>query len=108
MIYDYECDMCGGKFEVIKPMSECATEELCKKCNITARRVWSSKVELHNTKVKDAEYYHSLGVVVKNDRHRKELIKRHGLVEVGNESSKSIKYHSEKHRLAKLARDYEE
>lgn len=37
------------------------------------------------TKVKDAEYNPGLGKVIKNDHHKKEILKEKGLVEIGND-----------------------
>jgi hypothetical protein len=55
----------------------------------------------------EAEYYPSLGTVVKSKKHRKELIKRNGLIEVGNEKPATV--HSEMKRQYdhKRSRDYE-
>lgn len=108
MVYEYACDQCVRQFEVIKPMSECSSIEVCEKCGAEARRLWSSKIELHKTAVKDAEYYHSLGRVVKNDRERSELIKRHGLVEIGNEKPDRARHHMNKDRLERIKKRYDE
>lgn len=89
-------------------MEQASRLEVCEECGAEARRLWSSKVELHNTKVKDAEYYHSLGVVVKNDYHRKELIRKHGLVEVGNEKPERARYHMEKARKERIKKRWDE
>jgi hypothetical protein len=88
-------------------MSECSRIETCE-CGAEARRLWSAKVELSNTRVKDAEYYHSLGRVVKNDRERSELIKRYNLVEVGNEKPNSARHHMNKDRLGRVKKRWEE
>lgn len=38
----YEFSHCGQRFEVIKPMSECAKDEPCPECGSPAQRVYSS------------------------------------------------------------------
>ena len=108
MIYEYACDSCVRQFEVEKSMRESGQLEVCLKCGAEARRLWSHKIALHKTKVKDAEYYHSLGRVVKNDRERSELIKRHGLIEIGNEKPERARYHMNKDRLERIRKRREE
>lgn len=108
MIYEYACDQCVRQFEVVKPMAESGTMEVCNECGAEARRLYSAKLELHNTRVKDAEYYHSLGRVVKNDRERSELIKRYGLVEIGNEKPDRARHYMNKDRLEKIKKRWDE
>ena len=108
MIYDYECDKCSKAFEVVKPMAESGSKEVCGDCGNNLRMIFSAKTLFAGTSVKDAEYYPSLGKVIKNDYHRKEEIRKHGLIEVGNETPKAIRHHTEKHRLAKIAKDYDD
>lgn len=108
MIYEYACDQCPLQFEVIKPMALASSNEACPECGAQARRLWSSKIELHKTAVKDAEYYHSLGRVVKNDRERSELIKRYGLVEIGNERPDRARHHMEKDRKERIRKRWED
>jgi putative FmdB family regulatory protein len=108
MIYEYACDQCVRQFEVVKAMSESGRIEVCEKCGAQARRLWSAAIEHVGAKVKDAEYYHSLGRVVKNDRERKEIIKRYGLVEVGNERPERARYHMEKDRKERIRKRWED
>jgi putative FmdB family regulatory protein len=108
MIYEYACDQCVRQFEVVKAMSESGRIEVCEACGAEARRLWSANIELHKTAVKDAEYYHSLGRVVKNDRERSELIKRYGLVEIGNEKPDRARYHMEKDRKERIRKRWED
>lgn len=108
MIYEYSCDKCDKTVDVVKPMAESGTKEKCQDCGNVMSMVFSRKTLFIGTSVRDAEYYPSLGKVIKNDYARKEEIKKHGLIEVGNETPKAIKHHTTKHRLAKIARDYDE
>jgi putative FmdB family regulatory protein len=108
MIYEYSCEKCDKISEVVKPMAQSSTKEYCGDCGNLLSMVFSKKTLFVGTAVKDAEYYHSLGKVIKNDRQRKEEIRKHGLIEVGNETPKAIRHHTEKHRLAKIAKDYDE
>jgi len=106
--YQYECDKCDLEKEIIKPMSESADIEICDQCNNPMRRIYSSNIQFVGAKVKDAEYYHSFGEVVKSDNHRKELMKKHNVIEVGSETPKNIKKYTERHRLERLKKDYED
>lgn len=108
MIYEYACDSCVRQFDVVKPMEESSRMEVCEQCGAEARRLYSAKIELHNTKVTDAEYYHSLGRVVKNNRERSELIKRYGLIEIGNEKPDRARHHMNKDRLERIRKRREE
>ena len=42
----YEYEHCEQRFEVLKPMSECASDERCPKCGEIARRVYSPFVDI--------------------------------------------------------------
>jgi hypothetical protein len=71
-------------------------------------RVFSASVHFIGTKVQDAEYYPSLGRVVKNNYERSELMKKHNLIEVGNEKPERARHYTERYRKEKLAKDYED
>lgn len=106
--YPYACEPCGLEEEIVKPMSEAGDTVLCPSCGKSMRRIWSASVQFSGTSVKDAEYYHAFGEVVKSDNHRKELMKKHNAVEVGSESAQSVRHHTERYRLEKLKKDYDE
>jgi putative FmdB family regulatory protein len=106
LIYDYLCEKCDKEAEVVKPMADSSRIENCPDCGNEMRRLYSAKVHFVGTKVKDAEYYPSFGEVVKNDYHRKELIKKHNVIEIGNEKPDRVKYYAERHRKEKLAKGY--
>ena len=91
MIYDYKCNKCEHVFEVTKPVSEVTSKHECPLCGyFKTTRQFSSNIYFNGAKVKDAEYNHGLGCVVKSDRHRNEIAKRAELVEVGNEKPDTI------------------
>lgn len=107
-LYDYCCEKCDANHEVIKPMSEHKRQEPCPACGNVMQRLYSTQVQFMNTKVKDAEYYHAFGKVIKNDYHRSEEMKRRNVIEIGSEKPDRVREHTERYRKAKLSRDYED
>jgi len=81
--YDYQCIKCEHEIEVIKSISEYDSREDCPKCNSEMQRLIKAGYFL-NEKVEEATYNPGLGCVVKNRKHRNELAKQRGLIEVGN------------------------
>ena len=88
MLYEYKCDKCEKKFDVIKPHTEHRRVEKCEACGDVSRRLFSAS-ELNIDKMQP-EYYHAFKEVVKTRRHRTELIKKHGVTEIGNEKPKNM------------------
>lgn len=83
-IYLYKCQKCQNTFDVVKSMSDIDRQELCE-CGHTAERRINFRGELLGTAVEEAEYNPGLGCWTKNKRHRQEIAKRRGLVEIGND-----------------------
>lgn len=109
MIYEYLCDNvnCNKRFDVVKPAKESRNAERCPKCEANATRQFTSNIQIVGASVIDAEYYHAFGKVVKNKRHRKDLMKRHGVEEVGNEKPETIHKHFDKTRATKREKNWE-
>ena len=89
-------------------MAESSTPEHCDQCGNQVDRIFSPNIQFLGASVKDAEYYPSFGKVIKNDYQRKEEMKRHNVIEVGNEKPTQIRHYTERYRKAKLAADYED
>ena len=89
MIYEYTCKD-HGKFEIIKPMEDAAQPEYCPKCHQPLARVWFNRSGFHGEKVEHPEFNPGLGCVVRNRKHREEVARRKGLVEIGTESVDTI------------------
>lgn len=107
MIYEYSCTHCGECFDVIKVVADMDRAEYCKACNQIAKRQFvPSRLHLSGTKVEHAEYNPGLGCVTKSKRHRAEIAKQKGLVELGNEKPDSIHKHFDGEREQKLAKPY--
>jgi putative FmdB family regulatory protein len=111
MIYEYRCVPCGTRFDVIKSVAEIDRPEACEECGGQAQRHFvPSVVYFSGTKVEDAEYNPALGCITKGKRHREEVAKRQGLVEVGNDfgSGESLQKHFESEHTRKREKAWEE
>lgn len=106
MIYEYECPDCNHNFDVIKHHSQYNSPENCIKCGALARKIintapMTAKVEKH-------EYNPGLGCVTKGKKHREEICKQRGLVEVGTENISKIHKTSKKTLEDKLESRYKD
>ncbi len=111
MVYEYQCSKCTHRFDVTKSVKDIDVTETCPQCGDFAERKFvPSKVYFSGTEVRDAEYNPGLGAVVKSKRHREELAKRKGLVEIGNDfkSSESIHKKFDEERSEKREQRYEQ
>lgn len=111
MIYEYSCPKCGHRFDVVKPASQMTDPETCGKCGAPADRQFvPSRVHFTGTGVQHAEYNPAFGRVVRNKRHRDELAKRAGVIEVGNDfkSGENQQKHYDTQRAEKHKRGWEE
>jgi putative FmdB family regulatory protein len=95
MVYEYRCDPCQYEFEVVKNAKYYDSPESCPKCGDEAVRLFRPKIHLKNTSVQEKYFDHSLGVITTKDGAR-DIAKRRGLVEVGNERpEKHLKVHDD-------------
>jgi putative FmdB family regulatory protein len=86
LTYEFSCQKCELVFDRILTVDERNRPQSCPDCGAPADRNFTpSRVFLSGTKVEHAEYNPGLGCVVKNKRHREEICKRKGLIEVGND-----------------------
>jgi len=106
-VYQYNCEKCDKDFDVVKPMAESSRPESCPTCGNNADRVFSCKVEFIGTKIEDAEFNHGLGCVTKSKRHRDEIAKRLGAIEIGNENPEKIDKHFAQQREEKRRKSWE-
>ena len=98
MTYSYHCTPCGLTFDVIKRVSEMDAEETCEKCKLVAERVFNPKIYLSGTKVQEAAYNPGLGCVVRNENHKREIMKQRNLIEIGSEKPETIHKHYDNER----------
>lgn len=88
MIYPYGCE-CGHKFDVTKPVAEYASPAYCH-CGKLASRIFTPLMTI-NPKQFKADFYHSLGKVINNERELKNELAKRDLVPVGNDYSSGEK-----------------
>lgn len=105
--YDYFCDKCELGFEVTKSITEYKTPEKCTACGKEARRIFSCNVHFTGTKIEDAEFNVGLGKITKSKRHRDELAKSIGAIEIGNEKPETIHAHFDQERETKRKKAWE-
>jgi hypothetical protein len=85
--------------------------ETCPRCGeFSIRAFMPERVYFSGQKVEHAEYNPGLGCVVKNKSHKEDLLKRKGLVEVGNDfrSGDGMQTKFDKDREAKKQKRYDE
>lgn len=95
--YPYKCSNndCGVEFDVVKSVAEIDQIEHCDKCGATGNR-FIGRTHFYGASDWDkAEYNPGLGCVVRNASHRREVAKRLGVEEVGNDYSASERMISE-------------
>lgn len=88
-VYLYVCPKCEASQDVVKPMAEIDRIETCKcgeSLDRSARRINFLGDFLYE-KVEEAEYNQGLGCVTYGRKHRAEIAKRRGLVEIGNDET---------------------
>ena len=107
-IYDYHCEKCDDDFEVIKSIKEYDGKDPCPTCGNVGQRILSCSIYFTGTKIEDAEFNVGLGKVTKSKKHRDELAKRIGAIEIGNESPDKIHDHFDKQREEKRMRSWED
>jgi putative FmdB family regulatory protein len=108
LTYVYQCTKCAVKFDVIKSVADFDRNEFCEDCGAPAERKFTPRVHIMGAKVEDAEYNPALGCVTKGRRHREEIAKSMGLVEVGNDygSGDTMAETFDRARAEKLAAGY--
>lgn len=93
MVYEYHClsKFCGQDFDVIKSAADYDKAEFCPKCQMEAQRQFAPRaVYFSGTKVTDAHYNPGLGCIVKNEHHKREIMRQKNLIEVGNEKPETL------------------
>ena len=106
MTYEYTCDQ-HGAVDVTKSVIYIDNPEPCPLCGVVmTRKFVPSRVHFSKTKVEHAEYNPGLGIVTKSRRHRDEVAKERGLIEIGNESVDKIESNLAKERETRSNEGY--
>ena len=107
MIYDYECEKCENLFEIESSMKDYSPPYNCPTCGNVGLRKFTCKTEFYGAKIEDAEFNHGLGCITKSKKHRDELAKSRGLIEIGTECPNKIYDSYEKQRSDKIKKTWE-
>ncbi len=110
MVYEYSCPN-GHTFDVVKSYKEMNAEEKCGACGLVSTRQFvPSKLHITGAKVTHAEFNPGLGCVVKNKRHKEDIMKAKGVKEVGNDFKTPDKMvdHYDKGREEKMRKRWED
>jgi putative FmdB family regulatory protein len=89
-IYDYHCEKCDEDYEIVKSIKEYDGKDQCPQCGNIGKRILSCQIQFMGTKIENAEYNPGLGCITKGKRHRDEIAKSRGLIEIGNECPEKI------------------
>jgi putative FmdB family regulatory protein len=85
LIYPYRCPSCSKEFEVVKSVKDINVIEYCPQCADAGDR-YIAQTHFYGASDWDRqEYNHGLGCVTKNSKHRDQIAKERGLIEIGNE-----------------------
>lgn len=83
--YEYSCEKCDKKYEVIKSIKEYDGRDQCPDCGNIGNRIFSCNIQFIGTKIEDAEYNPGLGQITYGKQDREEKAKRLGVMEIGND-----------------------
>lgn len=87
MVYEYSCNSCETRIDIVKPVADFDRIEKCEKCSDTmTRAISASKIHLFGTKVQESRWSPAFGRVVKGDKHEREIAKSKGAIEIGSET----------------------
>lgn len=107
--YIFSCSKCDKDFDVIMSIKEYERRAECPTChNVSTDRVYTPDFHFIGAAVQNAEYNPAFGQVVKNSRHRNELAKEKGLIEIGNEKPETVHKHYEQARADKLKKSWDD
>lgn len=108
-LYDYSCEKCELDFEIYKSIKEHQPREICPDCgNPSPQNFSRCRPHFTGTKIEDAEFNIGLGRITKSKRHREELAKQLGAIEIGTEKPEKVHEHFDQQRETKRKKAYEE
>lgn len=107
--YAFHCPKCEVDFETTESIKTYDGDGECPTCkNSSNERVFTGRVHFLGTKVESPEYNPAFGQVVKNTKHRNQLAKERGLVEMGNEKPERVHKHFDDERASKLKKAWDD
>lgn len=108
MIYEYECGICNVVVEIIKPVSEYRKPENCSRCGFKLEQLITGGSGILIKPTSWPEYNPGLGTVVKNSKHRQEVAKAKGLIEIGSENVEKMADKAKKEREQKREKEWDD
>lgn len=106
MTFEYYCKDCTIITEHIGKIGQAPEYVSCTMCGKKANRQFSIP-QLIGTSVETPQYNPAFGQIVKNSKHAKELAKKRGMVEIGNEPVDKMLKSQDAHIESVIKRDYE-
>ena len=105
--YPYACK-CGHKFDVMKSMTDIDQVETCPECKAACDSScrYIARTHFFGAKVEDVSWNPGLGKFTRSAKHRAELAKRAGAIEIGNETPDSMHKTEEKIQAERDAVNY--
>jgi len=89
--YEWHCNDCSSNFELIRSMQEYSLPASCDACHSYNTTRLISRTSFYGAGDWDkASFNPGLGCIVKNSKHRAQIAKERGLIEVGNEDCDKI------------------
>lgn len=107
MNYAYRC-VCGHAWDVVKSLADIERVEPCEKCSQPGKRFIAGFTFYGADDWDKAEWNPAFGCVVRNRKHRAQLAKERGLIEIGNEDPNKIHAHYEAQRASDNERRWRE
>jgi putative FmdB family regulatory protein len=85
LVYEYQCNECDSRVDVIKSVREIDKKESCKTCGTIMTRAFAPrKIHLSGTAVQEKKWQPSLGRPA-TDNEMKQAAKDKGWIELGSE-----------------------
>lgn len=85
-VYEYGCKDCGLNFDVVKSFKEYDLPQACQSCQSLETERYISRSSFYGANDWDkVQWNPALGCITKNSKHRAQIAREKGLIEVGNE-----------------------
>lgn len=107
MKYAYRC-ACKNMWDVVKSLSEIDNVETCEKCGQTGERFIAGFSFYGASDWDKTEYNPGLGCITRNSKHRDQIARSRGLIEIGNEDPNKLHAHYEAQRERDHAQRWQE
>lgn len=107
--YEFRCNKCDKNFQTVESIKTFDGDGHCPTCNKRSKEyIFTANVYFVGAKVESPEFSPALGQVVKNSKHRKEIAREKGLIEIGNEPTEKIHKKFDSDRADKLKKSWDD